>query len=280
MPWRRSRLLQKYAKAADHAKSAIGTGSPCGPAAPCRAAASRFHIPVFHATFVPHAIPRPLHTWAASPYGIAVSPYSHTPDVFPHISQQIHIAGPSPHTIRKLQKSDFHFGENSGSCPTNPQPTLSSKHPGPALQSSKPSAGQVPANATDLRLGGGGCRHLLHVRPWSRTHFMGTRTAMVMRARSLTCTAMSYVHGHACTASVNGAHETSKSSANPTHSSALRLRNISANQAPIQLTQNAWGAWASTTTASMSTTGGAAAVCDRAIGPEGPITIKPKVLTA
>ena len=51
---------------------------------PCRAAASRFHIPVFHATFVPHAIPRPPHAWAASPYGIAVSPYSHTPDAFPH----------------------------------------------------------------------------------------------------------------------------------------------------------------------------------------------------
>ena len=187
MPWRRSRLLQKYAKAADHAKSAIGTGSPCGPAAPCRAAASRFHIPVFHATFVPHAIPRPLHTWAASPYGIAVSPYNHTPDVFPHMSQQIHIAGPSPHTIRKLQKSDFHFGENSGSCPTNPQPTPSSKHPEPALPSSKPIPNRFQqitrvtvqqishqpshANPTYLRLGG--CRHLLHVRPWSCAHLHG-----------------------------------------------------------------------------------------------------------
>ena len=153
MPWRRSRLLQKYAKAADHAKSAIGTGSPCGPAAPCRAAASRFHIPVFHATFVPHAIPRPLHTWAASPYGIAVSPYSHTPDVFPHISQQIHIAGPSPHTIHKLQKSGFHFDETSGSSSTNPnQPCQQTSRTCVTIQQTK--RRPVPANHTYLRVGG------------------------------------------------------------------------------------------------------------------------------
>ena len=34
MPWRRSPLLQKYAKPADHAKSAIGAGSPRDLAAP------------------------------------------------------------------------------------------------------------------------------------------------------------------------------------------------------------------------------------------------------
>ena len=181
MPWRRSRLLQKYAKAADHAKSAIGTGSPCGPAAPCRAAASRFHIPVFHATFVPHAIPRPLHTWAASPYGIAVSPYSHTPDVFPHISQQIHIAGPSPHTIRKLQKSDFHFGENSGSCPTNPQPTL----PANILDLRYNPANQAPAKSSKCYrpATGGGVPS-----PPARTVM---RTLSWARARPWSC-----AHGH------------------------------------------------------------------------------------
>ena len=187
MPWRRSRLLQKYAKAADHAKSAIGTGSPCGPAAPCRAAASRFHIPVFHATFVPHAIPRPLHTWAASPYGIAVSPYSHTPDVFPHISQQIHIAGPSPHTIHKLQKSGFHFDETSGSSSTNPnqprQADIQNLRYNPANQ--KPTS-----SSKCYRPATGGHRHLLHVRPWSRAH-IHWRAHGHGHARTVT-----HMHGH------------------------------------------------------------------------------------
>ena len=53
------------------------------------------------------------------------------------------------------------------SSPTNPQPTLSSKHPEPASvytnqASAKSNKSHMPAT--------GGCRHLLHVRSWSRAH--------------------------------------------------------------------------------------------------------------
>ena len=149
------------------------------------------------------------------PYGIAVPPYNHTPDEFPHTFWQIptgrpfsHSHGrspidrPSPHTIHKLQKSGFHFDETSGSCPTNPQPTTSSRHPEPALQSSKPSAGQFQQITHTCDWGAPSppaCTYL-HVLPWSCAHlhghghaltFKGTCTAMVIR--SFTCTGM---HGH------------------------------------------------------------------------------------
>ena len=39
------------------------------------------------------------HTQAVSPYGIAVSPYSHTPDAFFHTFSQILTGRPSPHTF-------------------------------------------------------------------------------------------------------------------------------------------------------------------------------------
>ena len=78
------------------------------------------------------------------------------------------------------------------------------------------------------------------------------------------------------------AYGSHRSSANPTHSNALRLRNTSADLQFNRPTQNTWGAWASTATAaSMETTGaGPLRVCDRAIGPGGPITVKPKGLTS
>ena len=116
------------------------------------------------------------------PYVFAAPPYGRTPDEFPHTFWQIptgrpfshsHVRSPIdrpfPHTIHKLQKSGFHFDETSVSSPTNPQPIPSSRHPEPALQSSKPIPNRfqqitrvtiqqtkrrpVPANATDLRLG-------------------------------------------------------------------------------------------------------------------------------
>ena len=39
------------------------------------------------------------HTQAISPYGIAVFPYGHTPDAFPHTFWQIPTGRPSPHTF-------------------------------------------------------------------------------------------------------------------------------------------------------------------------------------
>ena len=116
---------------------------------PCRAAASHFHIPVFHATFVPHAIPRPPHTRAASPYGIMVSPYNHTPDAFPHT-----FSADPPYNPQ---------------APKNPTPNLerpafrrrrshanrSHEHPGPALPvlqiKRQPGPLRFPAPASHLR---------------------------------------------------------------------------------------------------------------------------------
>ena len=154
---------------------------------PCRAAASRFHIPVFHATFVPHAIPRPPHTWATSPYGIAVSPYNHTPDAFPHTFSADPPYDPQALKIRlqirRDQRVQFHKS----------QPTLSSKHTEPALQSSKPSAGQVQQMLQTCDWGAPSppVRKAMviyswaRVRPWSCAHGHS-------HARP-----WSYIHGHA-----------------------------------------------------------------------------------
>ena len=103
---------------------------------PCRAAASRFHIPVFHATFVPHAIPRPPHTWAASPYGIAVSPYNHTPDAFPHT-----FSADPPYNSQ---------------APKNPTPNPAR----PRFRPRKCPRQDTPTDSLNLRVGWR--RHLLH----------------------------------------------------------------------------------------------------------------------
>ena len=126
------------------------------------------------------------------------------------------------------------------------------------------------------------------------------RTAMVMRApsRALSLTRAysrpcSYLYGLCArprqrpgtllTRPASGSH---RSSANPIHSNALRLRNTSADQAPIQLTQIPWGAWASgygiasrcDDDGVAATTVGSAPAC--MIGPEGPIIVEPEGSTA
>ena len=160
-----------------------------------------------------------------------------------------------------------------------------------------------PANATDLRLGGG-CRHLLHGYAHTCTYghahtFMGTLTAMVTRARSLTCTAM-VIHSRACarprqhpdtllTRPASGSH---KSSANPVHSNALRLRNTSADQAPTNQLKTPGGHGRQRRrqrcdAATPRRQGPSTCVIvrpegrtdSRAIGPKGPITVKPNGLT-
>ena len=71
MPWRRSPLLQKHAKSADHAKSAIGAGSPCG------LAASHTPAPFPCLTHFPIRFPR-FPTQAISPYVFSGSPIPYT----------------------------------------------------------------------------------------------------------------------------------------------------------------------------------------------------------
>ena len=159
------------------------------------------------------------------------------------------------------------------------QPTPSSKHPEPALLSSKSHTNQVT--------------QILHTCEWGAPS-PPARKAMVMRACTVT-----HMHGHShtftatstCTGTLltRPAYGLHRSSANPVHSSALRLRNISADLRvqPAYSKHLGGMGMASTTTASMTTSGGPAPVlvrpegrtCSRAIGPEGPITVKPKGLT-
>ena len=122
---------------------------------------------------------------------------------------------------------------------------------------------------------GGWRRHHLRSRLHGHGHtFTGMRTPSWARARPWSC---AYLHGHGLQASptrpASGLH---RSSANPIHSNALRLRNIYTDQAPTQFTQmpcgcvtspqiyasnrptqNTWGAWVSTATAASTTTTGA-----------------------
>ena len=243
-------------------------GSPYGLAAsPCAGAGS--HITV---AFPIRFRGSPMRFCGLPHISPAISPYGRYADTFPHTFWQIPIgrpfshshgrspiARPSPHTIHKLQKSDFKFGETSGSCPQIPnQPVKQTSRTCVTIQQTNPQP--VPAN--NMRHGNpanqsanqfqqmlqtceGGCRHLLHVRPWS-----------CMRAWSLTCTAM-VIPSRAC--------------ARPRqrHRATLLTRPAYGftNQAPTQFTQmpcgcvtppriyasnrptqNAWGAWASTTT--------------------------------
>ena len=129
------------------------------------------------------------------------------------------------------------------SSPTNPQPTPTSKHPEPALLYGKPSANRfkqitwlqstqtkhrpVPANATDLRVGGA-VTIGAHV-------FTGMRTLSCLYGCAHTCTGMlTYSRArarpwHPGTLLPRPASGSHGSSANPTHSNALSLRHISAD---------------------------------------------------
>ena len=191
---------------------------------------------------LPHAIPRPP-TQAISPYGIAVSPYNHTPDASPHTSRQIPIgrpfshshtkspiARPSPHMIRKLSKAGFHFDETSGSSSANPQPTLSSKHPGPALQSPQTKRRPSPANATCLLGGGGAVTSCAHV-------FTGMRTLSCTYAYTFTGVRIpsrvcAYLHGHA---HIFTGTRTAMASGHASAETSVRLEQIYAPNRPTQM---------------------------------------------
>ena len=144
------------------AKNSLKSASPRAAPVPIFQVLMRFWLPCGLAA---------SHTPWISPYVSAAPPCGHTPDASPHTPRQIPIARPSPHTIYNHFKTGFSFDETSGSSPANPQPTLPSKHPEPASQLTQTKRRPAPANPTDLR--GGGCRHLLHVRPWSCAHLHG-----------------------------------------------------------------------------------------------------------
>ena len=156
------------------------------------------------------------HTQAVSPYGVAVFPYGHTPDASPHTSWQIPIGRPFSHTPHQIPHSLAISPYGFRGSPYNPQtpknstpnstrpagpvpqipnqpcqanildlrhtsanqsPTGSGKSP--ALQSSKPSAGQVQQmlQTCDWGVPSPPARKAMVMRsssrPWSRAHFQG-----------------------------------------------------------------------------------------------------------
>ena len=173
------------------------------------------------------------HTQAVSPYGIAVFPYGHTPDAFPHTFWQIPIgrpfshshgrspiARPSPHTIHIIDKAaGFHFDETSGSSSTNPQPTPTSKHQGPALHLCKPSAGQFQQMLQTCDWGGvpsPPARTVMRTLSWARARPWSYLHGYVHghgHARTVT-----HMHGHGhtftgmCTATSTSGHASDETS--------------------------------------------------------------------
>ena len=198
------------------------------------------------------------------PHRQAISPYDpQAPKIRLQIRRDQRSSSTNPNQPRQANILNLRY------CPANPTPTKSRKS-------------YIPAS--------GGHRHLLHVRPWSwscaHLHghghaltFKGTRTAIVipLRARARPCQRPG-------TPSTRPAYGSHKSSANPVHSSALRLRHISADLRvqPAYSKRLGGMGMASTTTASLRRLrrqGASTFACNRAIGPEGPITVKPKGLT-
>ena len=110
---------------------------------------------------------------------------------------------------------------------------------------------------------------------------------MVMRARSLTCTAI-VIPSRACvrprqrpgTLLTRPAYGSHKSSSNPVHSSALRLRNTSADLRVQPAYSKPLGGMGVNVDDGVDVDDrcGAAAAC--AIGPEGPIIVRPEGRTA
>ena len=102
-----------------------------------------------------------------------------------------------PHTVTKLQKSRHWFRRDQRVLPHKSQPTPSSKHPEPALQSSKPSAGQVQqmlqtcevgCTVTSCTYGHGHIHSRVCARPSAYLYMHGHSRAHLHR------------HAHICTA--------------------------------------------------------------------------------
>ena len=179
-------------------------------------------------------------------------PFSHSHVRFP-------IGRPSSHTIHKLSRAGFHFDETSVPVPQIPnQPRQAN------IQNLRyTSANQAPAKSNKSHMPA----------KWG-VPSPPARTAMVMRAPSLTRAyslararpwSRVHLHGyvHICTAMAQAsptrpASGFGKSSANPVHSNALKLRNISADLRvqPAYSKRLGGMGMASTTTASLRRQGG------------------------
>ena len=173
-------------------------------------------------TILPYVTPDP-HNMPISPYGFRGSPIRSTSSKNPTL-----------------------ISERPASGAANPQPILLSKHPEPALQSSKSSANPTHSNPTDLRLGVAPappacarlqvCAHLHGHAPHGHGHtFTGHAHHHVMRkpARRDQRPAQQ-ISNQPCSANIlNLRNLSSESISNPIHSNPTDLRYSPADQSPI-----------------------------------------------
>ena len=157
-----------------------------------------------------------FHTPAPFPIRFGRSPQvGHLPIRFPRIRHTIHKLQRIRPQTRRDQRVQFHRS------PTNPVKQTSRTCVTIQQIKNQP----VPANATDLRLGGGAVTSCAHVHCHAHGHghartFKGTRTAKRTPSRA-------YLHGHDFDETSGSGSR--GSSANPAHSNVLRLRNTSAD---------------------------------------------------
>ena len=149
----------------------------------------------------------------------------HRPAILPYTTVDPHSQVISPYDPQAL-KIWFQIRRDQRSSPADPQPTLSSKHPEPASQSSKSSAGQV--------------QQILQTCDWGR-YLPRARGHGCVRIGARTATSTSLHRARFCR-DQRPVHADLR--IQPAYSNALNLRSTSADQAPTQLTQIPWGAWA------------------------------------
>ena len=148
----------------------------------------------------------------------------HRPAILPYTTVDPHSQVISPYDPQAL-KIWFQIRRDQRSSPADPQPTLSSKHPEPASQSSKSSAGQV--------------QQILQTCDWGR-YLPRARGHGCVRIGARTATSTSLHRARFCR-DQRPVHADLR--IQPAYSNALNLRSTSADQAPTQLTQIPWGAW-------------------------------------
>ena len=194
-------------------------------------------------------------------------PPPHTVSRFPHTTTRLTyfpichgrspIARPSPHTIHKLQKSDFHFGEISGSSSTNPNQPCQANTLDLRYLFSKSHANQVTQILHTCDGGGAGtyartatgmyahiCTMVILARPCARLHGHG-HTFTGMRTRTAKC-----IHSRVCAHGHGASHftETSvrrrRSPTNPAKQTSRTCVTSPRIYASNLSTQKPWGAWA------------------------------------
>ena len=190
-----------------------------------------------------------------------------------------------PHTVTKLQKSRHWFRRDQRVQFHKSQPTLSANiqnlRYNPANQApAKSSKSHMPATGGGVQSPPACTAMVIYIHGYAHG-----------QAHTFTCTV---THAHTFTGMRISARlwrkparrdqRTAQQIPNqPCQANTLKLRNASTNLQSNRPTQNTWGAWVwrqrRRRRCDVCDVRGPARLCNRAIGPEGPITVKPKGLT-